>query len=253
MATGAPPSRKVAVLPLEAGKDVDAKLAEALTEAFVTAYSRGTSASVISSGDMLAVIGLERQRALLGCADQDSGCLAELGGALGADFLVSGAISRVGRSFILTARVYELARSAVVGRAEQRVDSEDGLLDASGRLAADLTTGADTPVRGGAGRRLFGFGLLGISGLLAAGGVWAGLSAQQQMSIAARPETPQPSVPQMSSAARTTGLIGDGLYVGAAAAAFGAAWILLVQGDGKGVAVATAAGSGVMVLGTGSF
>src|SRR5438128_1810620 len=43
---------------------------------------------VITAKQMAAVIGLERQKQLLGCADSSSSCLAELAGALGAELLL---------------------------------------------------------------------------------------------------------------------------------------------------------------------
>jgi hypothetical protein len=43
---------------------------------------------VVTSQDITAVLGLEKQKELLGCSD--GACLAELGGALGADYVVRG-------------------------------------------------------------------------------------------------------------------------------------------------------------------
>jgi hypothetical protein len=43
---------------------------------------------VVTSQDITAVLGLEKQKELLGCSD--GSCLAELGGALGADYVVRG-------------------------------------------------------------------------------------------------------------------------------------------------------------------
>jgi hypothetical protein len=48
---------------------------------------------VITSDAIRAMLAFEKQRQMLGCSD--AGCLSELGGALGADYLVSGKVSRL--------------------------------------------------------------------------------------------------------------------------------------------------------------
>jgi hypothetical protein len=54
---------------------------------------------------MATVIGVEKQRELLGCADQASSCMAELAGALGADGLVTGQLAKVGKSYQLNVKI----------------------------------------------------------------------------------------------------------------------------------------------------
>ena len=44
---------------------------------------------VLAPSDIQAMIGLERMKDLVGC-ENDSSCLTELGGALGADLLIGG-------------------------------------------------------------------------------------------------------------------------------------------------------------------
>ena len=62
--------------------------AVALGEALTQELSRRGFFEVISAGDIRALLGVERQRALLGCSD--SSCTAELSGALGARFVLQG-------------------------------------------------------------------------------------------------------------------------------------------------------------------
>ena len=51
---------------------------------------------VISQQDIATMLGLERQKQLMGCADDSTSCLAELSGALGARFVMSGTLTRLG-------------------------------------------------------------------------------------------------------------------------------------------------------------
>jgi hypothetical protein len=48
---------------------------------------------VVTSEAIRSMLAFEKQRQMLGCAD--TGCIAEIGGALGVDFLVTGKISRI--------------------------------------------------------------------------------------------------------------------------------------------------------------
>ncbi|MBL8956471.1 MAG: hypothetical protein JNK82_37195 [Myxococcaceae bacterium] len=60
---------------------------------------------VTTPKDMAAALGIEKQKQLLGCADESSSCMAELAGALGADGFVTGQIARVGQSFQLNVKI----------------------------------------------------------------------------------------------------------------------------------------------------
>lgn len=55
--------------------------------------------------DMAAILGIEKQKQLLGCSDEGSSCMAELAGALGADGIVSGQIAKVGKSFQVNVKI----------------------------------------------------------------------------------------------------------------------------------------------------
>lgn len=62
---------------------------------------------VVSASDLATVLGLERQRELLGCSDDKTSCLTELAQALGSDFLVSGTLARLGTSFQLSLKLLD--------------------------------------------------------------------------------------------------------------------------------------------------
>lgn len=60
---------------------------------------------ITTQKDMAALLGIEKQKQLLGCADEQSSCMAELAGALGADGLVTGQIAKVGKSYQLNVKI----------------------------------------------------------------------------------------------------------------------------------------------------
>src|SRR5688500_16256709 len=53
-------------------------------------------ARVTSTSEISALLGLERQKQLLGCSDEASSCMAELAKALGVDGLALGDVAKVG-------------------------------------------------------------------------------------------------------------------------------------------------------------
>jgi TolB-like protein len=122
---GTPPAGpSVLVLPisLQGGlsQDDEPILTGALT-ASVRAQKR--FARVTSTADIRRVLDLERQRQLLDCGD--GSCLAELGGALGVDYVLSVTVGRLGGAFVVNASLLE-AGSAVVRAATSRtVEGDD--------------------------------------------------------------------------------------------------------------------------------
>src|SRR6185295_5852068 len=57
--------------------------------------------SVTGKNDIAALLGLERQKQLLGCSDEQASCLAELAGALGVDGLLTGSLGKVGNGYVV--------------------------------------------------------------------------------------------------------------------------------------------------------
>jgi hypothetical protein len=60
---------------------------------------------VITQSELAAVLGLERQKELLGCAEEGSACTAEISEALGVDGLITGSLGFAGQDFQLDVKV----------------------------------------------------------------------------------------------------------------------------------------------------
>lgn len=105
----------MAVLDLEAADGMSKSLAATWTDVVVQEMQAHSGCSVLSRADIRAVISLEAEKSLLGC-DQES-CLSELGGALGVSHLVTGRISRIEGSVLLSLRKTNLKTLAVESRA----------------------------------------------------------------------------------------------------------------------------------------
>lgn len=150
---------------------LDAKYGEFLTEHLAAAV-RESGVQTVTSREIGAVLGLERQRQLLGCTESGS-CMAELAAALGSDDVVLGDIAQLDRgTYQVNLKVVEAGSGQVIATRRGRVTGEAALLDALSRAGYELgrllpgntltvtRSFARTPLRG------LGIGL-GAAGLVA--------------------------------------------------------------------------------------
>lgn len=84
---------------------------------------------VISSKDITAVLGLERQRQLLGCSE-DSSCMTEIASALGAEFLLVASVGKVGENYLVSTRLMDTRSARAVGRGSAQVTEPSALFSA---------------------------------------------------------------------------------------------------------------------------
>jgi hypothetical protein len=103
----------VLVLDLNVRSGVSPDLAQTLSELMAIEVRKIAPGQRIYSGaDIKALIGFKKQKAMLGC--EDSSCLAELGGALGAQEIVTGSLSFIAEDYVLVLRRMDVAKSSVI-------------------------------------------------------------------------------------------------------------------------------------------
>lgn len=173
---------------------VDAQKVDFFAARFALELQGATGMPVVTPEEMSAVIGLERQRALLGCPEESS-CLAELAGGLGADVLVLGTIARVGESWALTVKLVNAKDGKVVAARSGQVAREDEVLGwlsetarqtgAAVRERYEVSSGAGTPRRSGFSRRVALIPAVGAGVLAVAGGVLLGVAHGSVSAVAA--------------------------------------------------------------------
>src|SRR3954464_15436468 len=95
----------------------------------VSELTREGGFKVTTKNDVAQVLGIERQKQLLGCGDAQSSCLAELAGALGVDGILSGSLARIGSGFTVTLRVLRATDGSELATASVRVKNEEELQD----------------------------------------------------------------------------------------------------------------------------
>lgn len=133
---------------------------------------------VTTSADIQALLGMERQRQLLGCTD-DSMCSTEIGAALGVPLLVVGRVSKIEERFDLDLRVIRQRDGVVVARESRGIE---GLK----RLAELMEAAGDSLARQLEPKTPFAWRLwvplsLGVAAA-AAGGVFWGLAERDYFS-----------------------------------------------------------------------
>jgi hypothetical protein len=116
---------KLAVFEVTVAGGIDPQVAGPFTEALTTEIASRGFFDVISSRDVQALLGAERQRQIIGCSEQGS-CLTELAGAIGARFVLNGSLAKLGDTYQLTLQGFDSVKAQPLGR--------------STHLAKDLST-----------------------------------------------------------------------------------------------------------------
>ncbi len=107
---------------------VDPTLGAVFQERFVSRLG-SPDLRVTSQRDIQQMLGLERQKQLLGCTGESSSCLAELAGALGVDLVLSGSVARSESGYIGSIRVIRADDGQLVAAPNVRTRSEGEFLD----------------------------------------------------------------------------------------------------------------------------
>ncbi len=140
-------STKVAVYEVDVGPGADAKVAHLVTTLVASELRKLPSLTVTSQEDIKNLLGLNRQRQQLQCAD--ASCLAEIGGALGVDQMITGSLSKLGESQVIVLRVVDVRHAQVLRDVNRRIQEpkEDTILDVLPGMVAELyPTAVPVPV-----------------------------------------------------------------------------------------------------------
>lgn len=159
----------------------------ALLTGVFAANLRTKGLRVLTSEDITAVLGLERQKQFLGCAD--TSCTAELAGALGVDAIIVTRMGRVGTQQTVISKVLLAKSGEVLAEATEPVPRPDVLsgvmAHVAWRLASSLrarwpevTPGSEPTLDGSRRLNLVGLGIAGAGVAAAAIGVGLRLKAE---------------------------------------------------------------------------
>jgi hypothetical protein len=213
---GEQPPPKVAVLDLKTTGTFEPKLVLGLSNLIASEAARHP-VRVISGADLTSLLGLERQKQLLGCSE--SSCMAEIGGALGVDYLLVTDVSKVGEVWLFTANLLDVRKARAVARVTERTQDQSRLVDlARAGVERALEPIAAGPAPDGApAARVAGYVLDGTGAVLLAGGaafgVWSQLTFDQAKRASSRGE-----MDDLKDKTNTQMIVADVLYAAGAVA-----------------------------------
>ena len=130
---------KIAVLDLQA-RGVDASLASSATTLLASEINKLEVFKVISREDIRNMLSFEKDKQNVGC-EADQACLAEIGGALGVEFIVAGSLAKIGDSYVIALALNNVKQATVENRVSETVTGKaDVLIAAVGRNAKILVS-----------------------------------------------------------------------------------------------------------------
>lgn len=119
--------------------------AAALTDAVATYLSARGLFEVLSTREIQTILGVERQRQLLGACGEDSlSCGADMSKLLSARFLLTGQLARVGSAYQLTLQLVDTERTQTAGRSSKLAGTLEQIRDLV-PYAASEATGSPLP------------------------------------------------------------------------------------------------------------
>lgn len=139
---------KVLVLNLAVSDPSLQQLAATLSEQVLTELGKGGRLDSMGQSDVQAVLGLERQKQILGCSEE-TGCLAELSAALGAPWIVTGTLARLGKSIRIDLKLIRTRDGSAAWRDGRDTTDESAVFSVLTAMVKDLMATVDLqPARG---------------------------------------------------------------------------------------------------------
>ena len=105
--------QQIAVMDTKIDGGADVMVGNQITARIAEVLGNRPGTSVIAPDDIRAMLEQESTKQLLGCSEES--CLAEIGGALGADLLISSRVSKLGDGFGLSMSAVEPKTARAVG------------------------------------------------------------------------------------------------------------------------------------------
>ncbi|MGC4119657.1 MAG: hypothetical protein QM765_34820 [Myxococcales bacterium] len=254
---------KVLVLDVRAAGNFAAESASVLSTLVAVEAAR-YPAKVVAGADLRNLVGLERQKELMGCTENS--CMAQIGGAMGVEYILAPDVGEFGGRWILGLVLLDVAKANAVRRVSRVSATQGGLVDQVGSAVAEALSSFGLPKEPVAPRpaeplpnaaptsastrpepaaasapaaavtapaaspssaqKVAGFSLIGVGAAAAIGGVVAGVlgKSEHDDAVAHPPAATEVGAKRASVDAKLWAA--DGLFIGAAVA--GATGLVLV-------------------------
>jgi hypothetical protein len=127
-APGASSKKEIAVMEMTADGGADPQVGAQITARIADILGKNPGVHVIAPDDIRALLEKEAKRQLLGCDGE--GCLTEIVGALGADLVIKGRISKIEDGYGLSLSAVDAQRARAIGHVSETWKGESiALLD----------------------------------------------------------------------------------------------------------------------------
>lgn len=163
-------SSRMVVTPIAAQRNVDEGLVNVLGDVMLSELQdRGLD--VVGYSDIKAMLDNEAAKTALSC--DAANCLAELGDAMGARFLIHSNLGRIGAQYVFNIKLIDVEQATVKKRVTRQVSSEDEaaliavVKSAVSELIASEAPSSSSPSSGGSSIGLWtlvGGGVVGVGG-----------------------------------------------------------------------------------------
>jgi hypothetical protein len=132
-------SSSVLVLDLKP-TNAEPELSQIVTDLVAVSLGDQRAFRVLTSSDVRSALAVEAQKEAMGCDDES--CLAEVAGAMGADYVVHGTVGLLGELTVVTMNLFDSSRAVSVGRAtaqaRDQAELPSAIDDATRKLVADV-------------------------------------------------------------------------------------------------------------------
>lgn len=136
---------KAAIMDLQADAKLDPGIVATLNQVLLSSFHETGKYDVIGSSDITSMLSLQEERVkLTGCMDDS--CLAEIGGALGVQLMVTSRVGAVGDQYVVSLNLLNVHKAKVVGRTSEMVPRDDSKLIAALTEAVKKVTSGDPAV-----------------------------------------------------------------------------------------------------------
>ncbi len=187
---------------------------------------RSEGFEVLTTRDIAAVLGLERQKQLLGCAEEATNCMAELGAAMGCDAILTANLARLDDSYQGSLRVLSARDGKTLADERVEASGQRALAQALEAAALRLARKLRPPPPQQGPRRHAWIPLVAGVALGAGAGVTLGVASSNFAQVA---QVDEPTALQLASDGKTLQLSGWTM-VGVGAAALVTAGVLFLLG-----------------------
>lgn len=129
---------KVAVMTVRVSEKIPEEMGPSLTTALSEELDKTGAFDSLSTEDVKNMLGFEKFKSLVGCETENTSCLAEIGGALGAHFLVVGSVVLIEQIYLIQIQLIQIAKSKAVNRVSREYQGGPVGLARDIRVAAKL-------------------------------------------------------------------------------------------------------------------